>query len=114
MNCAACGATMRKSKLALVAKEGGDVARGRVCGSCFAKAIILVPCVTRVTKGVAPSEAARRESKDVVASAVKKLRGMASGYEAAAKRASNGQGEHISGRAIGLEQAADILDAGDF
>jgi hypothetical protein len=94
---------MRVSTLAQVARADGTLARGRVCRGCVRRAVVIVPYVTHVTKGVAPVEAERREAKEVVKAASSKLRRLASAY--------NGS---QPARSSGLEQAADILDAGDF
>jgi len=113
-NCGACGKACRTTSLAHVADPEGGLSRKRVCGACFDGALHIVAHVTQVTKGVAEKDVQRRDAREAVAGAVKKLRGMAKSYEAAASSAPDEQGRHAEGRAAGLDQAADVLEAGDY
>jgi hypothetical protein len=100
--------------IAHVAEPGGGMRRARVCGKCFSGAIHIVPAVTTVQAGVDETKLKRRESKEVLRGAITKLRKIAHTYARTADSAPDGQGDHANGRATGLEQAADLLEAGDF
>jgi hypothetical protein len=107
--CGACGRPCRVTQHALVAQPDGGVTRKRVCNDCFGGAIHLCPSVTQVQKGVDEQKVQRRDAAEITKSACKKLRMLAKGYAAAASA-----GGFANGRATGLEQAADILEAGDY
>lgn len=110
MKCGACQRDCRKTSLAHVAEPGGGMRRARVCGSCFDGALHIVASVTSVTRGVAEKDAERKEAKDIVAPAIKRLKGIVSGYRATTNRTS----EVLEAKLEGLEQAIDILESGDF
>lgn len=115
MKCGACQRDCRSTSLAYVAKSDGGMRRARVCGKCFDSAIHIVPSVTTVKKGVDETTVQRRESKDVTKGASKKLRAMAGAYRGAAESVGDkSQTGFAEGRATGLDQAADILEAGDY
>lgn len=121
--CTACGRPARKTKIALVPSHGGGTGRARVCLDCFGRAVTIVPLVagrcacgavaTSCVGCVRKNEA--RDAGDVVKAAAKKLRQIAAGYRAAKARAGDSvDTNYAEGRAAGLDQAADVLDAGDF
>lgn len=109
MKCGACKRDCRSTSLAYVAEPDGGMRRARVCGTCFNGAIHIVPSVTTVKKGVSEVETTRRESKDIVKGAVHKLRGVVAAYSNAGKVP-----PEYADRVEGIEQAIDILKAGDF
>ena len=115
MKCAACQRDCRSTSIATIADPSGRFRRGRVCGTCFARALHLVIAVTIVEKSVDETGERRREAKDTVRGALTKLRRLATAYRAAPSSASVGGDESFAdGRAAGLDQAADILEAGDY
>jgi hypothetical protein len=117
MRCGACQRECRATKLASIAGEDGRIRRGRVCGKCFDGALHIVTRVTVVKKGVDAVTSGRREASDAVSAAAKKLKKLARAYAA-----NPGGGEvqgspeacSYDGRIEGLEQAVNILEAGDF
>lgn len=119
MNCAACGRGARKTKIALIPSHGGGTGRARVCLDCFSRAVIIVPVVgTRCACG-APALACvacvrKHETRDaaaVVKAAAFRIRQTAKAYEGSPDESEQ---EHRDGRVAGLNQAADLLDAGNF
>jgi len=108
--CGACGDPCRKTQIAHVADPEGGLTRKRVCNDCFAGALHIVTHVTHVTKGVGEKEIQRREAREIVQAAVKKLRGMAKAY----KPQGQPKDAATEGRIDGLEQAADVLEGGEF
>jgi hypothetical protein len=122
VKCAVCERTgLRVTTLAWVpAANGGELERRRVCGDCAAGALTIVlrkaapeclhcrePAIVCAGHG-----GAAIESPTLIGNAIRKLRNMAKAYRGTAVAGVNGT--HAVGRADGLEQAADILDAGDF
>lgn len=97
---------MRSSRIAYVT-DSESLRRARVCGTCFDGAIHIVPHVTRIEKSTDETRRARREASAAVAGAVKKLRGVIRAYESSPLGAVNG---HLDG----LQQAIELLEAGDF
>ena len=121
--CTACGRQVRKTKIALVPSAGGGTGRARVCLDCFARAVTIVPLVAGRCScgGVATScvgcvrDAAPRDAAAVVKAAAAKLRKIGAAYRSEAHRAGDSvDTNYAEGRAAGLDQAADVLDAGDF
>lgn len=102
MNCGACRRTCRKTSLAFIVEGGGGLRRGRVCATCFNQAVHIVPFVTTMAKPTNEVAAQRREAADAVKGAIRKLKTLVRVY-GADDEATNG-----------LEQAIDILEAGDF
>lgn len=92
-----------------MAGEKGAIRSAHVCGACFNGAIHLVPTVTTMVRELAETTAKRRESKEIMGAATKKIRRLAKAY--AFQR---GAGDWEKGRSEGREQAADMLDAGDY
>lgn len=107
MKCSACHRECRSTSNALIAVPDGGLRNARVCGICYAKGVHIVCSVVAPIASTDPIKERRRESRDVLGSAVKKLRNMAKAYDSAML-------ESGKARAAGLEQAADILEEGDF
>jgi hypothetical protein len=107
VRCGACDRECRSTSLAFVADDNGGLTRKRVCGTCFDGALHVVVSVTTVPRGENETKAERRDAAAVTRAAARKIRGMAKAYGAIID-------DRSVGRAAGLEQAADILDAGDF
>lgn len=102
MICGACRKTARNTSLAFVACPATGLRRARVCAGCFKKAVHIVPSVTTTVKPTNEVTAQRREATDAVKGAIRKLKTLVRVY-GADDEATNG-----------LEQAIDILEAGDF
>jgi hypothetical protein len=96
-----------------VAGPFGTLRSARVCNSCFARAIHIVAAIT-ITGAPAPDPRAeqRRDARVIFGAAVAKLRKIAKLYEG--NNRDESCLEHDDGRAAGLSQAADLLEAGDF
>lgn len=108
--------------------DRGMLRQVRACSSCARSAVPLVAgrpaslcsCGASATTcdACAGKEAdkARRPPAEPFKAAAKKLRGLAAGYRAStgAVRADDVESARTDGRADGLEQAADILDARDY
>ncbi len=114
MKCGACKRDCRSTQLAHVAEPDGGMRRARVCGTCFNAALHIVTAITTVQKGVDETKVQRRDAADATKAASKKLRAISAAYSAQATTAPSDQTQHAEGRAAGLEQAADILDSGDY
>lgn len=109
--CKACGAACRKTQLALVPTEEG-VKRARVCARCIARGVTIIPtsgaqrclCGELATSCLpCARKKEKRETTDATNAAATKLRKLAGAYRASQPE-----------RSSGLEQAADILEAGDY
>lgn len=128
MKCSACGRDgLRSTTLAWVpSPNGGDIERRRVCGDCAGGALAIVlrkahpECLncSEPARFCADHAASREDVRVFLKRAAKKLRGLANGYRGVAgnhaTHISDSDRVHAAGRVCGLEQAADILDAGDF
>ena len=121
--CGICRATVRKQKTVYV-KRDGALKRTRVCNSCAGEAVL-------VHVGGAPSRCscgalalrcntcavkdANKDRVSILKAAAKKLRATAKGYEAAAEGEDNVLDKGLTlGRVEGLEQAANLIEAGKF
>ncbi len=111
--CKACGRACRKTQLALVPTVEG-VKRARVCAQCIARGITIIPttgaqlclCGSLATTCLpCGRKKEKRDHVELVKAACAKLRKLAGAYRASGSR---------DGRGDGLDQAADILEAGDF
>lgn len=97
--------------------KSGTLERRRVCASCARKAFVIAlatkPGECRECHAVAVycDGHARKEGTDRE-HAARKLRALAIAYRAA--RYKLGEDGRADGRADGLEQAADIIERGDF
>ena len=120
MKCAACQRDCRVTQLALIVDTRAHVSSrsclrsARVCNTCFGLAIHIVPSVTHVTRGVDETKASRRDAREVASSASKKIRSLAHGYRVSIDSGRAVDPHLTEGRVAGLDQAADILDAGDY
>lgn len=111
--CKACGRACRKTALALVPTDEG-VKRARVCSACLSRGVTIIPTAgaQRCTCGALATtclpcgrKRESRETSELTRAAAAKLRKLAKAYATTGAR---------EGRSIGLEQAADILETGDF
>jgi hypothetical protein len=117
MKCGACQRDCRTTQIAHVASADGAMRRARVCSKCFNRAFHIVVCVTTVEKVIDEMKVHRRESRNVVAGAIKKLRGIVR-----ARRTNPGGGEvqgspegcGYEGETDGIERAIELLETGDF
>jgi len=105
MKCGACNRDCRVTKLANVAKPDGGLRSARVCKTCFDGALHIVAHIAQVRVGVDETKVKRRDAKEVMKAAVKKIRSVASAY-----RKPGADYSHYEG----LEQAADLIEAGDY
>jgi len=105
MICGACKRSCRTTQLAHVATREGELARRRVCTTCFSRALHVVAFVTETVKPQDEVRTARREASAILEAAERKIRRIAKAYASS---------EGTSELARGLEQAADLLAAGDY
>lgn len=121
MKCAACQALVRTTVTALV-RDGGMFRRRRVCKPCAATGALVVAgktdaCACGAAAVLCSGCATLRESRDrgkLVKSAARKLRAIAKAYTL--QGIEGGPDEQGCARscADGLEQAADILERGEW
>lgn len=123
MKCGACGrAGLRSTSLAWVPAPNGDgLERRRVCADCAGGALVVVlrkaepeclSCREPARFCAAHAPASSGDAALVLVRAGKKIRSLAMAY--AVSGGDRVDESYARGRRDGLEQAADVLDAGDF
>ena len=123
--CGGCGKAVRAARMIYVSDGRGGLARKRVGRCCIGKAVTILAgaieggrcaCGAPATTCIGCArDGEKKDAKKTWAPAAKKLRTLAALYRKSPGAASvSGDEGFADGRAAGLEQAADLLEAGDF